>query len=188
MSERRKGKKKKKKKNKQGFKEKILDIRHAIISQSTIIHPLQIPPQRLQTKIRPRTPRNKRILQILLPPPLRPLHALRPPVLAQISALGKHHQPHRLQTPLSASAPTRQLPEPSRQARGVSPHVPGHEHETREAETEPHERDVQDRFFEHDVDVAVVGGEVGVGGPPEVDPVVVELGVQNYWGFQFGGS
>ncbi len=151
------------------------DLRNAIIRQSTIIHPLQRPIQRLQAKIRPRTPRNKRILQILLALPLRPLDALGPPILTQIRAFGEHHQPHWLQRPLTAIVPTRQLAEPAGEARGVSLHISRHEDEPRQAKAEPDERNVQDRFLENDINVPVGEGAIGIGGPPEVDPIIVQL-------------
>ena len=81
-----------------------------------------------------------------------------------------------MQRPFAVVVASGQLAESAGEARGVRFHVPGHEDEAGEAQTETYEGDVQDGFFEHDVHVAVVGGAVGVGGPPEVDPVVVELG------------
>ena len=67
------------------------------------------------------------------------------------------------------------MAESSGQAGSVGFEFSRHEYETGEAETESYEGDVQDGFFEDDVDVAVVGGSVDVCGPPEVDPIVVKL-------------
>ena len=67
------------------------------------------------------------------------------------------------------------MAEPTGQARSVGFHVSGHEDEAGEAETEAYEGNVQDGFFEDNVHVAVDGGAVGVSGPPEVDPVVIQL-------------
>lgn len=58
---------------------------------------------------------------------------------------------------------------------GVGLHVSRHEDETGQSQTETYEGNVLDGFLEDDVHVAVIEGPVGVGGPPEVDPVVVEL-------------
>lgn len=68
------------------------------------------------------------------------------------------------------------MAEPTGEAGGVGFHVSRHEYETGQAEAETYEGDVQDGLFEDDVDVAVVRGAVSVGGPPEIDPVIVELG------------
>ena len=60
-----------------------------------------------------------------------------------------------------------------RQAGLVRFHFSRHEDEACHAEAEANEGDVGDAVFQNDVDVAVEAG--GIGGPPEVDPVVVHL-------------
>lgn len=65
------------------------------------------------------------------------------------------------------------------QARLISRHFAGHEDEAGEAEPEAYDGDVRDDLFEHDVDVAVEFGGCGVGCPPEVDPVAVDLRLGN---------
>lgn len=151
----------------------MADSRNAVVSQSTVIHPIQRPVQRFQTEIRSCTPWNKRVLEILLALSLGPLDTLGSPVLTQISAFGEHHQPHWLQRSLTVIAPSGQLSKSTGQARGVGFHVPRHEDETGKAQTQTYEGNIQDGFFEDDIDMAVVEGAVGVSGPPEVDPVVV---------------
>ena len=70
------------------------------------------------------------------------------------------------------------MAESAREARFVGLHFSGHEDEAGEPQPEPDDGNVRDGFFEDDVHVPVQAGEVGVGGVPEVDPVVVELPTQ----------
>lgn len=157
-----------------GFLEgRMSDSRNAVVGQSTVVHPIQRPIQRFQTKVRPCTPWDERVLEILLTLSLGPLDTLGSPVLTQIGAFGKHHQPHWLQHSLTIIAPSGQLTESTGQARAVGFHVPRHEYETGKAQTETYEGNVQNRFFEDDVDMAVVEGAVSISCPPEVDPVIV---------------
>ena len=80
-----------------------------------------------------------------------------------------------MQGSLAITAPSGQLTESTGKAWGVGFHVARHEDETGETKTEPDEGNVQDGFFEDDVNIAVSGRLVGVSGPPEIDPVVVKL-------------
>ncbi len=59
------------------------------------------------------------------------------------------------------------------QARLIGLQFSRHENETRHTKAETNDRNVFDAVFEDDVDRAVERGRVG--GPPEVDPVIVHL-------------
>lgn len=67
------------------------------------------------------------------------------------------------------------MAEATSEAWGIGFHISRHEDETSQAQTETYEGNVQDGFFEDDIDMAVVEGTVDVSGPPEVYPVIVKL-------------
>ena len=84
------------------------------------------------------------MLQILPALSLGPFDAFRSPVFTQISAFGEHHEPHWLQPALTTTSPPRQLAKPTGESWSISLHIPRHEYEAGQAQTEAYKGDVQD--------------------------------------------
>lgn len=105
-----------------------------------------------------------------------PLRAVLAPVSAEIGAFGEDEEPHGVEG-MSAGQRARmtavQLPKAVGEALFVLGPLPAQEDEAVEHHAGAHERDVFYGFFEDDVDVAV--HVCGVGDPPEVYPVGVDL-------------
>lgn len=143
-------------------------LRNAFISDSAIVEPVYLPLERLEAEMQSRGAREEEVSEIIDADLFGEFGRVAATVVGGVGALGEDEEPHGVFVFCEFAEAVFESwlvfgPGPSEEDESVKHHS-----------REPEDWNVAERLFEDDVDEAVHTG--GVGYPPEVKPVGVDLG------------